>query len=92
MVERWQEEPASVRAGATHKRGHTGSLQPVRVQDITIVQDTTTDPASYQVTRGDIVLPLNLLFLRDPTPQESNVIITVAELEEIADAILETVV
>ncbi len=78
-IERWQEEPVSTRPGAATR--NSSRLNPVCVQSITIRQDETTNPISYQVTRGDLVLPFELLFLRDPGPQEGDVVITVADLQ-----------
>ena len=56
-LEKWEEE-----AGG----------QPVLRQNITITQDTTTDPVSYNVTGGALVLGSRLLFLRDPGPGEGD--------------------
>ncbi|KAK0722755.1 hypothetical protein B0T26DRAFT_703855 [Lasiosphaeria miniovina] len=41
-------------------------------QSITITRNETTNPVSYNVTRGALVLGFRLLFLRDPGPQEGD--------------------
>ena len=83
ILEKWEEEPCSTRPGATTTR-RAATLQPVLRQTITITQDTTTDPASYNVTRGALVLGFSLLFLRDPGPGEGDVVLSVQELENYA--------
>ncbi|KAK0730613.1 hypothetical protein B0H67DRAFT_562309, partial [Lasiosphaeris hirsuta] len=52
---------------------------------ITITRDTTTDPISYHVTSGALVLSFRLLFLRDPGPGEGDLAFGVQELEEYAE-------
>ncbi|KAK3356704.1 hypothetical protein B0T25DRAFT_589228 [Lasiosphaeria hispida] len=61
------------------------SLTPVLRQAITITQDTTTDPISYHVTSGALVLSFRLFFLRDPGPGEGDLAFGVQELEEYAE-------
>ncbi|KAK4040284.1 hypothetical protein C8A01DRAFT_15832 [Parachaetomium inaequale] len=82
-LEKWEEEPYDTRPGATTTR-HAAALQPVLRQTITITQDTTTDPVSYNVTRGALVLGFRLLFLRDPGPGEGDFILSIQELEDYA--------
>ncbi|KAK0720436.1 hypothetical protein B0H67DRAFT_662692 [Lasiosphaeris hirsuta] len=57
-----------VRPGATTTR-RSLHQEPVLRQSITITQNTTTNPISYNVIRGALVLPFRLLFLRDPGPK-----------------------
>jgi hypothetical protein len=83
ILEKWEEEPCSTRPGATTTR-RAATLQPVLRQTIVITQDTTTDPASYHVTRGALVLGFSLLFLRDPGPGEGDFLLSVQELEHFA--------
>jgi hypothetical protein len=85
-LEKWEEEPCGTRPGATTTR-HAAALQPVLRQTITITQDTTTDPVSYNVTRGALVLGFRLLFLRDPGPGEGDFVLSVQELEDYAKRI-----
>ncbi|KAK0614557.1 hypothetical protein B0T14DRAFT_310276 [Immersiella caudata] len=82
LLEKW-EEGMAVRPGAT-----TTSLQhltPVLRQSITITQNATTNPISYNVTRGALVLSFRPLFLRDPGPNEGDLVFGVQELEEYAE-------
>ncbi|AEO66904.1 uncharacterized protein THITE_2115455 [Thermothielavioides terrestris NRRL 8126] len=72
IIERWEEE-----------QGGNALLEPVRRQEITIRRDGTARPASYQVTRGALVLSFQLLFLRTPDPQqgEGDFVIDVPDLQ-----------
>ncbi|KAK0724871.1 hypothetical protein B0H67DRAFT_569018, partial [Lasiosphaeris hirsuta] len=67
LLEKWEEEIV-VRPGATTTRHSLQHQEPVLRQVITITRDTTTDPISYHVTSGALVLSFRLLFLRDPGP------------------------
>ena len=84
ILEKWEEESSSItRPGAMTTR-QAGALQPVLRQTITITQDATTYPISYNVTRGALVLGFKLLFLRDPGPGEGDFVLGVQELEDYA--------
>ncbi len=89
LLERWEEEEPPTRPGATTTRRATAlqTLRPVLRQQINITEDAATSPVSYHVTRGDLVLPFHLLFLRAPGPQESDIIINIQDLEEYAEII-----
>ncbi|KAL7807256.1 hypothetical protein V8C26DRAFT_415244 [Trichoderma gracile] len=82
IIERWEEE-AATRPGATMTRraATVGASQPVLQQSITITRDPA---AGFQVARGDLVLSFRLLFLRDPGPQEGDIIITAEDLQHYA--------
>ncbi|KAH8888733.1 hypothetical protein GQ53DRAFT_653456 [Thozetella sp. PMI_491] len=88
IIERWEEEP-QIRSGATTtRRAAVGTiLQPVLRQRISITKDTATNPASYHVIRGALVLSFRLLFLRNPGPQEGDYIISVEELQAYAQLV-----
>ena len=86
LLERWEEEPANLRLGATTTR-QAAVLQPVIRQQINITQNATTSPVSYHVTRGALVLPFHLLFLRAPGPQEHDVIFSIQDLQEYAEVV-----
>jgi hypothetical protein len=83
-LERWEEEAIGTRPGVTTTR-HVVAVQPVLRQTITITQDLTTDPVSYNVTSGALVLGFRLLFLRDPGPGEGDFILSVQQLEAYAE-------
>ncbi|KAL7619898.1 hypothetical protein AAE478_010445 [Parahypoxylon ruwenzoriense] len=85
ILEKWEEEPR-VRLGATTTGQAAASppLQPVLKQSIAITQNTTTNPISYNVAGGGLILSFQLLFLRDPGPQEGDVVISIPDLEEYA--------
>jgi hypothetical protein len=85
-LEKWEEQPSGTRPGAMTTR-HAATLQPVLRQTITITQDTTTNPVSYNVTRGALVLGFSRLFLRDPGPGEGDFVLSVQELEDYAENI-----
>ena len=86
-IQRWEEEPSILnRPGATTTR-HAAHLRRIQRQQIVITRDNTTNPASYQVARGNLILPFQLLFLRQPNPnipQESDIVIGIAKLQELA--------
>jgi hypothetical protein len=82
-MEKWEEEPTSARPGATTTR-HAAALQPVLRQTITITRDPTTDPASFNVTSGALVLGFRLVFLRDPGHGEGDFVFSVEELKDYA--------
>ncbi|KAK3353226.1 hypothetical protein B0T25DRAFT_205830 [Lasiosphaeria hispida] len=84
LLEKWEEE-MPVRPGATTTRRSLQHPEPVLRQSITITQNTTTNPISYNVTRGALLLSFRLLFLRDPGPGEGDFVIGVQELEEYAE-------
>ncbi|KAK3359881.1 hypothetical protein B0T25DRAFT_577931 [Lasiosphaeria hispida] len=87
LLEKWEEE-MQVRPGATTTR-HSLLQHPTPVlrQSITITQNATTNPISYNVTRGALVLSFRLLFLRDPGPREGDFVFSVQELEEYAEKV-----
>ncbi len=84
LLERWEEGPANLRLGATTTR-QAAVLQPVIRQQINITQNAATSPVSYHVTRGALVLPFHLLFLRAPGPQGHDVIFSIEDLKEYAE-------
>ncbi|KAK0708064.1 hypothetical protein B0H67DRAFT_589220 [Lasiosphaeris hirsuta] len=84
LLEKWEEE-IPVRPGATTTRHSLQHQEPVLRQTITITRDTTTDPISYHVTSGALVLSFRLLFLRDPGPREGDLAFSIQELEEYAE-------
>ncbi|KAK3376947.1 hypothetical protein B0T24DRAFT_574009 [Lasiosphaeria ovina] len=86
LLEKWEEEVA-VRPGATTTRHSLQHPTPVLRQSITITQNATTDPISYNVTRGALVLSFRLLFLRDPGPGEGDLVFSVQELETYAEVV-----
>jgi len=83
LLEKWEEAPSHPRPGATTTR-HAAALQPMMRQSITITENATTDPATYLVTRGPLVLSFRLLFLRDPDPLQGDVVVDVEKLEDYA--------
>ncbi|KAL7626166.1 hypothetical protein AAE478_002936 [Parahypoxylon ruwenzoriense] len=85
ILEKWEEAPPD-RLGATTTR-RTPTLQPVLRQEIAINRDQRTDPISYNVTRGPLVLGFKLLFLRDPCPQEGDYVISIPELQWYAECV-----
>lgn len=91
IIERWEEE-SQTRPGATTTRRAAafGAVQPVLRQSITIKRNPATD--SYQVVRGALVLSFRLLFLREPGPQEGDVIISIADLQAYAQDVWAAVV
>jgi hypothetical protein len=84
ILEKWEEEMQD-RPGATTTRRSLQHPKPVLRQSITITQNTTTDPISYNVTSGALVLSFRLLSLRDPGPGKGDFVIGVQELEEYAE-------
>ncbi|KAK3363864.1 hypothetical protein B0T25DRAFT_470089 [Lasiosphaeria hispida] len=89
ILERWEEEeeqspqgPITRSQAAAMQQHPDGSIiQPVLQQTITITRDETTDPESYHVTGGALVLKFHLLFLRDPGPQEGDIVIGIPALQ-----------
>ncbi|KAK3382310.1 hypothetical protein B0T24DRAFT_645113 [Lasiosphaeria ovina] len=82
LLAKFDEMP--VRPGATTTRRSLQHQTPVRRQSITITRNATTNPISYNVTRGALVLSFRLLFLRDPGPGEGDLVFSVQELEKYA--------
>ncbi|KAJ8127739.1 hypothetical protein O1611_g5898 [Lasiodiplodia mahajangana] len=85
IIERWEEE-LQTREGATttHQSAASPVFTPTLQQTITITQNTATNPVSYCVTRGALVLSFRLLFLRNPEPQEGDFVISIEELQAYA--------
>lgn len=90
ILQRWEEEGPPPRPGATATR-RALTLQPALRQEITISRDISTDPPSYNVARGALVLDFRLLFLRDPGPEEGDFIIDTEELQWYAETVWEFV-
>ncbi|KAK3905267.1 hypothetical protein C8A05DRAFT_12886 [Staphylotrichum tortipilum] len=86
ILEKWEEESSMARPGATTTR-HAAALQPVLRQTITITEDVTTNPVSYNVARGALVLGFRFLFLRDPGPGEGDFVLSVQELQAYAEEV-----
>jgi hypothetical protein len=86
LLEKWEEQIA-VRPRATTTQHSLQHPTPVLRQSITITRNATTNPISYNVTRGSLVLSFRLLFLRDPGPGEGDLVFSVQELEEFAEAV-----
>lgn len=72
ILEKWEEQAAT--------------LRPVLQQVITITRDATT-PVSYNVSSSALVLEFRLLFLRNPSPLEKDVVISVQSLQEYAELV-----
>jgi len=88
VLEKWEEEEAQPRQGATTTRRFAAvRFQPILRQTTTIAQNTTTNPFSYNVTGGALILSFRLLFLRDPGPGEADVVFTIQDLEEYAESV-----
>ncbi|KAL7625805.1 hypothetical protein AAE478_005028 [Parahypoxylon ruwenzoriense] len=85
LLEKWHEEAAS-RPGATTTRS-AGILQPGSQQIIAITQDPNTNPVSYNVARGALVLEFRLLFLRDPGPGEGDFVFNIPDLQFYAERV-----
>ncbi|KAK0655311.1 hypothetical protein B0T16DRAFT_424269 [Cercophora newfieldiana] len=84
LLEKWEkEETISIPQGAiTRSRAAAMSqINPVMRQSITITRDETTNPVSYNVTRGPLVLGFRLLYLRDPGPQERDFVLSIQDLQ-----------
>ncbi len=80
LLEKYEEEPQSSRPGAMTTRS-VATLVPVLQQEIEITRNTATNPISFNVTRGALVLTFRKLFLRDPGPGERDIIIDVTDLQ-----------
>ncbi|KAK4461132.1 hypothetical protein QBC42DRAFT_270873 [Cladorrhinum samala] len=83
ILEKWEEE-AQACQGTTTTRSFAAALRPILRQSITIAQNTTTDPISYKVARGALILSFRLLFLRDPGPGEADFGFSVQDLQHYA--------
>ena len=89
-LEKWVGARQSDRPGATGTRS-AAALRPQRAQSIEISRpgvgphsDARLDPGAYVVARGDLRLGFTELFLRDPRPDERDVIFTEEVLREFA--------
>ncbi|KAK0703091.1 hypothetical protein B0T26DRAFT_815310 [Lasiosphaeria miniovina] len=60
----------------------TAALQPILQQSIAIAQNTTTNPVSYNVTRGALIPSFRLLLIQDPGPGEADFVFSVPDLED----------
>ena len=81
-MEKYEEDAPRARQGATTTRAAARlTLEPVLRQSITIVQDSTTNPPSYNVTSGALVLSFRLLFLRDPGQGEGDLVFSIPDLQ-----------
>ncbi|KAK3373768.1 hypothetical protein B0T24DRAFT_274139 [Lasiosphaeria ovina] len=91
LLEKWEEEISSPQGAIIQSRAaaisQNGVLNPVKQQSITITRDETTNPVSYNVTRGALVLGFRLLFLRDPGPQEGDFVLSIQSLQLYAEKV-----
>lgn len=85
VIEKWGEQ-ATTRTGAVTTR-RAATLEPILLQTIEITRNTTTNPVSYNVTGGGLVLEFDFLFLRSPGPLEGDVVIGVQFLQAYAEVI-----
>ncbi|KAK0733455.1 hypothetical protein B0T26DRAFT_684471 [Lasiosphaeria miniovina] len=90
LLEKWEEEISSPQGVITRSRAaailqQNGVLNPVERQSITITRDETTNPVSYNVTRGALVLGFRLLFLRDLGSQEGDFVLSIQNLQLYAE-------
>ncbi|KAK3356970.1 hypothetical protein B0T25DRAFT_589382 [Lasiosphaeria hispida] len=85
LLEKWEEEISITRSRAVAILLQNGVLNPVKRQSITITRDETTNPVSYNVTRGALVLGFRLLFLRNPGPQEGDFVLSIQDLQLYAE-------
>ncbi|KAK3941292.1 hypothetical protein QBC46DRAFT_363422 [Diplogelasinospora grovesii] len=79
QLEKWEEEPRAARPGAITTRS-AGTLAPVLWQSISITQNTT-NPPSYNVAKGALVLGFKLLFLRGPGPGGGDFVFNIPDLQ-----------
>lgn len=93
-LEKWEEElQMRARPGATTTRSVAamtaagGEMTTVHRQTIVITQDATTNPPSYNVARGALVLSFRLLFLRTPRPGEGDFVFSIPDLQEYAASV-----
>ena len=84
IIERWEEELQTRKGATTTRQSAANPVTPILQQSITITQNTATNPVSYHVTSGALVLSFRLLFLRNPGPQEEDFVISIAELQAYA--------
>ncbi|KAK0717053.1 hypothetical protein B0T26DRAFT_708277, partial [Lasiosphaeria miniovina] len=75
LLEKWEEEISTLQ----------GAITRMKRQSITITRDETTNPVSYNVTRGALALGFRLLFLRDPGPQEGDFVLSIQNLQLYAE-------
>lgn len=89
-IEKWIEVPAQIRPGATNTRA-AAQLEPDCSQTISITQNPGNpgNPVSYDITRGDLRLEFDLLFLRQPGGGESDIIISMERLRVYAECVWE---
>jgi hypothetical protein len=96
-LEKWEEQvtlpqgtitrsrAAAMQAAAAQAAAGTPQnalLEPVLRQTITITRNAAESP--YRVTRGALVLGFRQLFLRNPGPNEGDIVISVAQLQAYA--------
>jgi len=86
LLEKWEEEISSPQGAITRSRAaailqQNGVFNPVKRQSITITREETTNPVSYNITKGALVLGFRLLFLRDPGPQEGDFVLSIQDLQ-----------
>ena len=89
LLEKWEETLQPV-AGATTTRAATAighMLTPILRQSITITRNAATNPPSYNVAGGALVLSFRLLFLRDSDPTEGDIVYSVPDLQFYAERV-----
>ncbi len=87
VIEKWEEDEVPYPPGPiTRSRARQYDIRLVRRQEIIISRDGT-DPVSYKVDGGALVLEFKLLFLRDPDSEqgEGDVVMSVPRLQRHAE-------
>ncbi len=96
VLEKWEKRPITTRQGAATTRAiaahiAAGDLEPTLQHTMQIIRNQATNPVSYDVTRGTLILHFRPLFLRAPGPGEQDIVFSIADLQTFAEAVLEVV-
>ncbi|KAK1760707.1 hypothetical protein QBC47DRAFT_355870 [Echria macrotheca] len=77
VLQKWEEK----------KRWNQERAEPMLTQCVALTRNPATDPVTYDVAGGDLILPFQSLFLRDPGPGEGDLVFSVEDMHEYADNI-----
>lgn len=96
LIERWEEQNPHLQGPITRRRRasilqHPDALEPVKRQTITITRDETTNLVSYNVAGGTLILESRLLFLREPSLEEGDIVISTQDLQDFGMRVWEMV-
>lgn len=93
-VEKWVMRQRDISGPSASTRSLAANMRPQAVARLSVTEPTDpTAPAIHYTVEGDIlVLEFKLLFLRDPSPPEGDIVVPVGHLQRWAKQVMDAAV